>query len=140
MSFNVEGVGGGGGRVVSRCLVTSRLVRGTSASEDRSRLTRKLRDQQHWKKVKAARAIVKSKVCELAVALELLVVTICKSQINHITHPNPVYSHTVSHDSMLNRSETQLPTNVSRRNSIRSPQLFHRQTDRQTDRQWLPSD
>jgi hypothetical protein len=31
--------------------------------------------------------------CELAIALELLVVTICKCSINPIINPNPIYSH-----------------------------------------------
>jgi hypothetical protein len=39
------------------------------------------------------RAIVNCKVCELAIQLELLVVTIFKSQINPISNPNLVYSH-----------------------------------------------
>jgi hypothetical protein len=32
-------------------------------------------------------------MCELAIALWLLVATICKLSINPITNPNPVYSH-----------------------------------------------
>jgi hypothetical protein len=39
------------------------------------------------------RAAVNCRVCELAVALELLVATICKNSVNSTTNPNPVYSH-----------------------------------------------
>jgi hypothetical protein len=38
-------------------------------------------------------AVVDCRVCELAVALELIVVTLCKSLINPITNPNPIFSH-----------------------------------------------
>jgi hypothetical protein len=31
-------------------------------------------------------------VCELAVALDLTVVTVCKSQVYPITNPNPIFS------------------------------------------------
>jgi hypothetical protein len=40
-------------------------------------------------------------VCELALAIQLLVVTICKWSINPINSPNPVYSHTHIRDNML---------------------------------------
>jgi hypothetical protein len=41
------------------------------------------------------RLSVNCKVCELAIALQLFVVTSCvyKCSINQITNPNPVYSH-----------------------------------------------
>jgi hypothetical protein len=42
------------------------------------------------------RTVVTCRVCESAVALELLVVTICKCSRNPITNPNPVYSHSVT--------------------------------------------
>jgi hypothetical protein len=35
-------------------------------------------------------------MCELATALQLLAVTICKGSINPITIPNPVYSMAIS--------------------------------------------
>jgi hypothetical protein len=38
------------------------------------------------------RAVVNHIVCELAIALELLVFTFCKISINPITNPNPIYS------------------------------------------------
>jgi hypothetical protein len=41
-------------------------------------------------------AVVNCKMCELAIALQLLVVTICKCSINTITNPNPVYSHSIT--------------------------------------------
>jgi hypothetical protein len=41
------------------------------------------------------RAVVNGRVQELAIALQLLVVTFCKSSINLITNPNPVYSHSI---------------------------------------------
>jgi hypothetical protein len=37
-------------------------------------------------------AVVKCRVCELAITLWLLVVMFCKCSINPITNPNPVYS------------------------------------------------
>jgi hypothetical protein len=37
-------------------------------------------------------------VCELALELQLFVITFCKSSINPITNLNPVYSHTQSLD------------------------------------------
>jgi hypothetical protein len=39
------------------------------------------------------RAAVNCRECELAIALYLLIVTICKCSTNPITNPNPVYSH-----------------------------------------------
>jgi hypothetical protein len=42
------------------------------------------------------RAVMNCKVCELAIASELLVVTICKSPIDPITNPSPVYSHSIA--------------------------------------------
>jgi hypothetical protein len=47
---------------------------------------------------KTVRAKVKCKVCELAIALWLLVIPNIKSAINPITNPNPVYSRTVLRD------------------------------------------
>jgi hypothetical protein len=41
---------------------------------------------------------VKCRVCELAMVLQLHVVTICKWSINPITNPNHIYSHTLSCD------------------------------------------
>jgi hypothetical protein len=38
-------------------------------------------------------AIVNCRVCELAIPLQLIVVTISKSPINLITNPNPMSSH-----------------------------------------------
>jgi hypothetical protein len=38
------------------------------------------------------RAVVNCRVCELAIALKLLVVTICKCSVNPITNPNAVCS------------------------------------------------
>jgi hypothetical protein len=38
-------------------------------------------------------AVVNCWMCELAIALKLLVITICRSPINPITNPNPVHSH-----------------------------------------------
>jgi hypothetical protein len=37
--------------------------------------------------------VVNCRMCELAIALWLLVVTIWKCSINSITNPNPVYIH-----------------------------------------------
>jgi hypothetical protein len=44
--------------------------------------------------------------CELAIALQLLVVTSCvyKCSINTITNPNPAYSHTHKSDGIFNFS------------------------------------
>jgi hypothetical protein len=39
------------------------------------------------------RAVVNCRVCEKALALQLLVVTFCKSTIYPITNPNPIYGH-----------------------------------------------
>jgi hypothetical protein len=39
-------------------------------------------------------------VCELAIALQLRVVTICKCSINPITNPNPVYGHNQTCDNI----------------------------------------
>jgi hypothetical protein len=39
------------------------------------------------------RSVVNCTVCESAIALELLVVTICKIVINPITNPDPVCIH-----------------------------------------------
>jgi hypothetical protein len=38
-------------------------------------------------------AVVNCGVCELTIALQLLVITISKCSINPITNPNPAYSH-----------------------------------------------
>jgi hypothetical protein len=48
------------------------------------------------------RAVVNCIVCELAIALYLLVVTMCS--INSITNPNPVYSHTHTRDNINRQS------------------------------------
>jgi hypothetical protein len=48
-------------------------------------------------------AVVNSRVCQLAIALELLVVTTCSCAINPITNPNLVCSHTHTRDSMFGR-------------------------------------
>jgi hypothetical protein len=40
------------------------------------------------------RAAVNYRMCELALALELFVIAFCKSSINPIINPNPIYSHT----------------------------------------------
>jgi hypothetical protein len=45
-----------------------------------------------WKDL--MRAVINCWVFELAIALWLLAVTICKWSINPVTNPNPVYSHT----------------------------------------------
>jgi hypothetical protein len=45
-----------------------------------------------WKS--SARAVADCAVCEMAIALEVLVVTIAIRSINLITDPNSVYSHT----------------------------------------------
>jgi hypothetical protein len=39
------------------------------------------------------RAVVNCRVCELAIALWLILVTICKSPTHPIKNPNPVSSH-----------------------------------------------
>jgi hypothetical protein len=49
-------------------------------------------DTADWEAL--VRAEVNSGMCELATALQLHVVTICKCSINPITDTNPVYSHT----------------------------------------------
>jgi hypothetical protein len=38
-------------------------------------------------------AVVNCRVCELAIALQLFIVMICRCSTNAITNPNPVYSH-----------------------------------------------
>jgi hypothetical protein len=48
-------------------------------------------DAAEWEDL--VRAVVNCIVCELAIALQLLVVTICKCSINAITNPNPGCSH-----------------------------------------------
>jgi hypothetical protein len=40
-------------------------------------------------------AVVNCIVCELAIALELLVVTFCKNSMNPTDDTNPVYSHPI---------------------------------------------
>jgi hypothetical protein len=37
--------------------------------------------------------VVNFRMCKLAIALQLLVVKICKLSINSIINPNPIYSH-----------------------------------------------
>jgi hypothetical protein len=44
-----------------------------------------------WKDL--ACPLVNCRACELATALQILVVTICKRSVTPITDPNPVYSH-----------------------------------------------
>jgi hypothetical protein len=48
---------------------------------------------QQTEKTQSVCAVVNCRVCELTIALYLLVVTTCKCSINPITNPNPVYSH-----------------------------------------------
>jgi hypothetical protein len=50
--------------------------------------------------VKTVRVVVNYRVCDLAIALWLLVVMIHKCSINPITNPNPVYSHTHTCDNI----------------------------------------
>jgi hypothetical protein len=40
-------------------------------------------------------AVVNCRVCEIAIALELIVVTSCKRPVNPVINPNPIYSHCV---------------------------------------------
>jgi hypothetical protein len=48
------------------------------------------------------RAVVNCSVCELAIAMQLLVVTSCvyKCAIKLISNPNPIYSHTQLRENM----------------------------------------
>jgi hypothetical protein len=46
-------------------------------------------------------AVLNCRMCEWAIALLLLAVPICKSSINPITNPNPLYSHNHTPDSMI---------------------------------------
>jgi hypothetical protein len=48
-------------------------------------------DTEDWKDLRCA--VVNCKECELAIALELLVVTFCRWSVNAITNLNPVCSH-----------------------------------------------
>jgi hypothetical protein len=48
-------------------------------------------DTADWEDL--VRAVVNCRVCEIAITLQLLVVTFRKSSINPITNSNPVYSH-----------------------------------------------
>jgi hypothetical protein len=75
-----------------RCTGTVRepRVRGTSAFGSRYR-ARANEDTAGWEDL--VRAVVNCSVCELAIALYLLVVSICKCSINPITNPNPARSH-----------------------------------------------
>jgi hypothetical protein len=54
-------------------------------------VTRRLVKTADWED--SVHAVVNCRVCELAIALELLVVRICKTEINPITNPNPVTNH-----------------------------------------------
>jgi hypothetical protein len=45
-------------------------------------------------------------VCELAIVLQLLVVTICKCAINLVTNPNPIYSDIQSCDNINTPNRT----------------------------------
>jgi hypothetical protein len=65
-------------------------VRRTSAVESRYQTTTG-EDTADWEDL--VRAVVNCRVCESAIALQLLVVTIYKWSTNPITNPNPVYSH-----------------------------------------------
>jgi hypothetical protein len=57
-------------------------------------------DTADWEDL--VRAVVNCRVCELAIALWLLVVMICKLSINPITNPNPsIITHT--RDSILKK-------------------------------------
>jgi hypothetical protein len=47
------------------------------------------------------RAAVSCRICELAIALQLFVVTNSKCSINPITNPNSVYSHTHTRDNII---------------------------------------
>jgi hypothetical protein len=51
-------------------------------------------DAGDWKDL--VHVLMRCRVCELAVVLQLLVVTICECSLNRITDPNPVgsYSYT----------------------------------------------
>jgi hypothetical protein len=53
-------------------------------------------------------AVVNCRVCELALALWLFVVTFCKSWINPITNLNPVYNHTHTRDNIYLAFSTKL--------------------------------
>jgi hypothetical protein len=65
-------------------------VRGTSAIGSRYQ-TMTGEHTADWEDL--VRAAVYCRVCELAIALSLLVVTICKCSVNPITNPNPLHSH-----------------------------------------------
>jgi hypothetical protein len=73
----------------STWLVRKSRVRGSSAVGSRYQTT--VENTADWEDI--VRAVVNCRVCELAKALYLLVVTICKCSINPITNPNPVFSH-----------------------------------------------
>jgi hypothetical protein len=47
------------------------------------------------------RVLMDSKLCELELAPELLVITLCKSSVYPITNPNAVSSHTHTRDSTI---------------------------------------
>jgi hypothetical protein len=40
-------------------------------------------------------AVVKRRVCELDIALQVLVVTICKCSMNPVYNPKPVHTHSI---------------------------------------------
>jgi hypothetical protein len=42
---------------------------------------------------RTVRAVLKIKMCESAIALQLYVIQSCRCAINPITNPNPAYSH-----------------------------------------------
>jgi hypothetical protein len=52
-----------------------------------------------------ARAVVRCKVCELVKLLLVLVVMSCKSPINAITNPYPIYSHLTRDNTTLNHNK-----------------------------------
>jgi hypothetical protein len=50
---------------------------------------------------KTVRSVVNYRVCELAIVLWLLVVTIHKCSVNSISNPNPVYRHINTRDNIM---------------------------------------
>jgi hypothetical protein len=71
-------------------IVPEPRVRVTSAVGSRYKTTTG-EDAADWEDL--VRVVVKCRVCELAIALQLLVLTICEFSTDPITNPNPVYSH-----------------------------------------------
>jgi ribosomal protein L37AE/L43A len=73
-------------------------VRGTSAVGSRYQAT----TGEHTASCEElVRAVANCRVCELAIALQLLVVMVWKCSVNPITNPNPVYSHTHTRDNIV---------------------------------------